>query len=83
MTESSSTPTQAISSQIDGKPGGKYTVDDIASTAGSLNTIEPGPLQRVCLFRQGASACRIRVAYSEKQASQGRRREEINRRLMR
>lgn len=83
MTETSNTPSQDISS--DGfmtKPGSKYESNAVASTTGSVPPKAPSPLRRVCVSRKDATGCRVSVAYSEKQASQGRRREEINKRMM-
>ena len=84
MTETSNTPSSEISTQFIKNPDEQtpiYVNVTADSTTVSLHEKASSPLRRDYTFRQGATARSIRVAYSEKQASQGRRREEINRRL--
>jgi len=81
MTETSSNPSFDISSHIVTKPGGQYENKAVSSTAVSVPPKAPNALRRVYVSGNGTANRGVSVAYSEKQESLGRRREEINRRM--
>ncbi|MHB9026215.1 MAG: hypothetical protein ACYC7E_18915 [Armatimonadota bacterium] len=81
MTKTSDNPLPEDTAQMEIEPGDKYEGEIVTSTTGSLRAKAYNPLLRVCVYRQDKETCNIRVAHSEKQASQGRRRQEINKRL--